>query len=196
MNRAGNSRHQETEQRMQEALLALLEQRTLKEITVRELCEIAGVNKATFYRHYQDIYDLALKTERSIHAGLIRLLDTKKKRTLAQPVAEQELEDMIRYIGEYAIFYREYLKTGHDIFLDERFLGLWEEHIKKQFQAIGVQSERRMQYYCRFFQAGIRTIVCNWLETGQQETPEELAKILWQLSSYRLLTKDGDEDLA
>lgn len=196
MNREGNSRHRETEQRIQEALLALLECKALKEITIRELCERAKVNKATFYRHYQDIYALADKMEDSIHAGLLRLLDAKKKRSFTEPLAQQELEDMIRYIGEHAVFYREYLKTGQDIFLDERFLDLWEMHMKQQFRMLGVLSEKRMQYYCRFYQAGVRMTVLYWLETGRQETPEELASVLWQLSSYRLPEKGGGENLA
>lgn len=186
MNRAGNSRHQETEWKMQDALLSLLAQKALKAITVRELCEAAGLNKATFYRHYQDIYELAEKTEQRIQGGLISLLDKRKERSLPEPVEQRELADMIRYIGEHEIFYREYLKTECDTFLDKRFLHLWENSIRQQFQVFGVTSEKRMQYYYRFYQAGVRTTVSYWLETGCQETPEELAQILWRMSFWRL----------
>lgn len=193
MNREGNSRHRETEIKIQEALLFLLEQKTLKEITVRELCQTANVNKATFYRHYQDIYELMEKIEHGIQAGLIRLLDTGKKRSLTKPVGRQELEEIIHYIGGHATFYREYLNAGYDSFLDKRFLSLWEKCIKRQFQELGVESEKRMQYYYRFIQAGIRTTVLYWLETGQQETPEELAQILWQMSFSRPAGNGGGE---
>lgn len=193
MNQAGNARHQETEERLQRALMVLLEQKPLKNITVRELCEISRINKATFYRHYQDIYGLAGQMERNIHSGLVRLLDMDKKRPLTNLIGEEELSAAISYIGGHAVFYREYLKTGHDTFLDDRFQYLWENYFMTQFQSLGVTSERRMQYYYRFFRSGMVTTILHWLETGQQESPQELASIIWKMSFIRLSGENGGE---
>lgn len=44
---------------MDEALIALLEVKDLEYITVKEICEKAGVNRSTFYLHYETIDDLA-----------------------------------------------------------------------------------------------------------------------------------------
>ena len=38
--------------------MALLKERPLKSITVTELAELADVNRATFYVHFQDVYDM------------------------------------------------------------------------------------------------------------------------------------------
>ncbi len=43
---------------MDEALIALLELKDLEYITVKEICEKAGVNRSTFYLHYETITDL------------------------------------------------------------------------------------------------------------------------------------------
>ena len=182
MNQPGNIRHQETEERLQKAMLDLLEQKSLKNITIRELCVAAQINKATFYRHYQDIYDLAKRMEKNIHAGLMQMLDRKKERLLTELIGEEELSAIISYVGEHAAFYREYLKMGYDTFLDERFRYLWENFFMPQFRSVGVTSERRMQYYYRFFRSGMVTTILYWLETGQQELPQELASILWNMS--------------
>lgn len=40
------------------ALMSLLKEKPLRAITVRELTERADVNRATFYAHYHDIYDM------------------------------------------------------------------------------------------------------------------------------------------
>lgn len=191
MNQAGNIRHRETEERLQKALLEYLERKPMKDITVRELCEAARINKATFYRHYQDIYELAGRTEQKIHSGLMQLLDKKKERRLTELIGEEELSALISYIGEYAVFYREYLKTGHDTFLDERFKHFWENFFMPQFRSLGVTSERRMQYYYRFFQSGMVTTILYWLETGMQESPQELASILWNMSFRQLPEGNG-----
>ena len=44
--------------RMDEALIALLEEKDLEFITVKEICQRAGVNRSTFYLHYETIADL------------------------------------------------------------------------------------------------------------------------------------------
>ena len=52
-----------TKKVLREALLECLKNKSIKEITVKEICEKAGVNRATFYKHYRDCYDLLEQTE-------------------------------------------------------------------------------------------------------------------------------------
>jgi len=48
--------------RMDEALIALLEEKDLEYITVKEICRLAGVNRSTFYLHHETIADLVEET--------------------------------------------------------------------------------------------------------------------------------------
>lgn len=52
------SKYFHTAARMDEAFLALLEQKDFAYITVKELCAAAGVNRSTFYLHYETMGDL------------------------------------------------------------------------------------------------------------------------------------------
>ena len=45
------------------AFTQLLKQKPIQSISIKELCERAGVNRGTFYAHYRDIYDLREKLE-------------------------------------------------------------------------------------------------------------------------------------
>ena len=56
------SKYFNTALRMNEALLALLEEKALEYITVKEICHQAGVNRSTFYLHYETISDLVHET--------------------------------------------------------------------------------------------------------------------------------------
>lgn len=58
MNAKGDANRsvRQTKQRLYEALIHLLQQKSLREITVRELTELAGISRGTFYFHYADIY--------------------------------------------------------------------------------------------------------------------------------------------
>ena len=47
-----------TKKALAASLKKLLEQKTLDKITVVDLAEDCGVNRQTFYYHFQDIYDL------------------------------------------------------------------------------------------------------------------------------------------
>ena len=57
MNKA-KSKYFNTALRLDEALIALLEQKDLEYITVKEICHQAGVNRSTLYLHYETIADL------------------------------------------------------------------------------------------------------------------------------------------
>lgn len=76
MNRAGeeNRSVRNTRRRLREALLRLLEQKPLHEISVKELTELADVNRGTFYFHYQDIFDLLVSMEDAFFEQLDRTL--------------------------------------------------------------------------------------------------------------------------
>ena len=61
MNRS-ESKYFNTALRMDEALAALLEKKDFEYITVKEICDAAGVNRSTFYLHYENTRDLLDET--------------------------------------------------------------------------------------------------------------------------------------
>ena len=78
-------RTKRTRAAIKRAFMTLRAKKTLEKITVKELSELAEINKATFYLHYQDIYDLSDKIENelleeafsSLHPGDADLLDPR-----------------------------------------------------------------------------------------------------------------------
>ena len=52
-------RVRKTEQAIQSAFGKLLLEKNITDITIKELCDNADINKSTFYLHYKDIYDCA-----------------------------------------------------------------------------------------------------------------------------------------
>ncbi len=57
-----NSKYFHTAKLMNEALISLLEIKAYEYITIKEVCEKAGVNRSTFYLHYENMYDLLSET--------------------------------------------------------------------------------------------------------------------------------------
>ena len=59
-------RTKKTQRAIREAFLRLRAKKPLERITVKELVELAEISKATFYLHYQDIYDLSDQLQQEV----------------------------------------------------------------------------------------------------------------------------------
>ena len=67
---------------IKDTFLKLLKKKSVDKITVTELCKAADINRATFYTHYEDCYDLL----RSIEDEFInQFKQTGKKEKLCDP---------------------------------------------------------------------------------------------------------------
>ena len=73
---SGDLRVQRTHKLILEALLDLTVQKGFANVTVRDITQKAGINRATFYRHYQDKFDLLDRYTRAVY----QLLDTSEVR--------------------------------------------------------------------------------------------------------------------
>ena len=51
-------RVRKTRRQLKECLTRLLKGKKIQDITVRELAEMADINRGTFYLHYKDVFDL------------------------------------------------------------------------------------------------------------------------------------------
>ena len=99
MNIKDNKRHQETLQHIYLAFAALLQKQELNNISVTELCEMANVDRSTFYANFDDIPALA----NSLAAEI-------EKQIAAQPHAEGEFAWIFEYILENTELFRIYFK--------------------------------------------------------------------------------------
>lgn len=64
-------RIEKTEKAIRNAFIELRSKKPLEKITVKELCQLACINKSTFYSHYEDIYDLSNTLEIETVASII-----------------------------------------------------------------------------------------------------------------------------
>ena len=85
-------RTKKTQRAIREAFLKLRAKKPLERITVKELTELAEISKATFYLHYQDIYDLSDQLQQeAIEATLAKI--TRPEAFLTDPM--QFMQEMV-----------------------------------------------------------------------------------------------------
>jgi len=59
MNVKNNKRHQGTLENIEKAFVSLLRDNEINKLSVTELCEVAGIDRSTFYANYEDVWALA-----------------------------------------------------------------------------------------------------------------------------------------
>ena len=64
---------------LRNALFQCLKEKSIKDITIKEVCDLAEVNRATFYKHYKDCYDVVREFEQEQLDEFRELLESKDK---------------------------------------------------------------------------------------------------------------------
>uniref|UniRef100_UPI003FEE9132 TetR/AcrR family transcriptional regulator n=1 Tax=Dysosmobacter welbionis TaxID=2093857 RepID=UPI003FEE9132 len=95
------SKYFNTALRMDEALIALLEKKDLEYITVKEICHLAGVNRSTFYLHYETISDLVNETLEMIDRRFLSYFS----KTETEILNSREKEELILVTREHLVPY-------------------------------------------------------------------------------------------
>ena len=75
------SKYFKSAEKMQGALISLLDRKEFEHISIKEICETAGVNRSTFYLHYDNANDLLSETVEAVYKdffGHFRPEDTKE----------------------------------------------------------------------------------------------------------------------
>ena len=95
------SKYYNTALLMDEALLRLLEKKDFEFITITEVCQKAGVNRSTFYLHYENMDDLLVETIQMINKRFNEAFNNKKVN--ASLASKEELffiddENLIHYL--------------------------------------------------------------------------------------------------
>lgn len=61
-----------------QALTKLMQQKQVNEITVKELTDLADINRGTFYLYYKDIFDMLEKIENEFFGKLEGIIDLRE----------------------------------------------------------------------------------------------------------------------
>lgn len=94
---------------MDESFLSLLEKKDFAYITVKEICEKAGVNRSTFYLHYETLSDLLEESAQHIVDQFVSSMPYETAEFLDK-LQKCPLGEMFLITPEYLIPYLNYIK--------------------------------------------------------------------------------------
>ena len=189
---------------LQEAMIELITEKGFDAITVGDIAERAMINRATFYRHYQDKYDLVARIFEEAANHLVE--DMKPLHKDIDPGEKEEnlreiWNPLFEHVAEYARLYRAMLgKNGSPWFaarMREHIIKLIleRERLWKQQVVPRHQIEPAMPQELPVMQLShvlIGTIVW-WLESEKRYTPRQMATWFYRFAFYGYLSARGYE---
>ena len=171
MNTKNNQRSLETRGRIKKALLDTLERKDILDITVSEVCQTAGINRSTFYSHYDGIGEITEELEMEIAANLFKRFNPETY-DANHPFSMDNLTFVLEHIREKQLFYRAYLvQSTSQRQVDWAFSQLLEQVVRPIMRKIHVE-DSATEYYFTFFKSGLIAVILRWLQNDCQEDPE------------------------
>ena len=181
------SKYFNTAIRMDEALISLLEKKDFEYITIKEICAEAGVNRSTFYLHYENTSDLLEETTRYIldkHFAYYSA-DTNSITERFEDCAPQALLFITsEYLTPYLTFIKENqrifkvsIKHFHSMNMEGVYSKMFE-HIFNPILARFHVPERERPYVIKFYLTGVFAIVMEWLDHDCADDMDTMIKII------------------
>ena len=181
------SKYFNTSVKMSDALLDLLKTKPFAYITISEICKKAGVNRSTFYLHYENTADLLAETGQ-------RLLDDFRSYFMVDTVAltahfadceekelnfitEEYLHPYLSYIRDNRHVFATILKHANSFHFDAVFQRLFQHVFDPILHRFGYPAEQR-KYVMMFYLSGINALVLEWLKDGCRKSIEEVSHII------------------
>ena len=173
---------------MDAALIELLEKKDFEYITVKEICDRAGVNRSTFYLHYENTVDLLNEAARYVVEGFLSYFESKKV-----SIDSTDTKELVFVRPEYIIPYLTFIKENQRVFKTAlRHLGTmgFEAYYDRLFRYIfspilerfGISADKR-RYVMRFYLTGITAIAMEWMENECMDPIEKICEIIIQCTT-------------
>ena len=177
MNTANNQKFKHTQQRMEQALLALCKTGDPHKITVTQICQEAHINRSTFYAHFQDIPDMIHKVGVSHIEQMIAFFHDSED-IMQFFVEEAHVIRLLTYVQDNREFFATLIGSNSYKFIHTSLYRLWDRGARAYMEKVGLTDETDMKYHFTFFWAGYLAVLGRWLSSGCQESPEHLARLL------------------
>jgi len=155
-----------------DSIRELMARKPIEKITIKEILETADVSKATFYRHFQDKYDLMNYYFRKSMEDLCSFDVVEMGRG-----EERAVMALTFLSNNKSYFLNAYKSEGFNNFTDYQYQYYYDSYCRSTLAVKGeltTEDEVAIKFYC----AGVAFIVKDWLTGGCKISPENMAELL------------------
>ena len=170
---------------MDEALLLLLQKKEYEFITVKEVCKKAGVNRSTFYLHYETMDDLLQESVEMINRKFRESFGTEAAGfNVKNATREESFLVTPKYLAPYLTFIKEN-KNVFRLFCEKSSLFKAEETMEKMYRDIfrpslekfGVAAGDQPFVFAYYF-SGVAAVIMKWVQLGCEKPTDEVIALI------------------
>lgn len=177
-----NQRVTLTKKLLKEALVHLLHKKPLAQINVSELCKEAGINRATFYRHYGCPGDVLVEFEMDMLYEIREIAG--KPQSMKE--AKNYLDKTCQYLYDRSDIIKHMIRgiTYEDFlgFLNELYGVVLKEQLETaQWKELTNYDADSTKLITTYFGGGGYLLLRQWLMEDIKKTPEEISNLIWSL---------------
>lgn len=188
--------------KMDEALIAILEKKDFPYVTVKEICDKAGVNRSTFYLHYENTSDLLIEATRHVLDKFLSYFSMDTER-ISDGFGTSELDSLFFITPEYLTPYLTFIKENRRIFKTSlkqfgnmRFDEVYDKMFTHIFHPILSRfnvPENERQYVMKFYLSGVTAVVLEWIASGCADDMSIVSDVIIKCIPRIDTRKDTDE---
>ncbi|MCD7774545.1 MAG: TetR/AcrR family transcriptional regulator [Clostridiales bacterium] len=181
------SKYFNTAEKMDAAFLSLIEKKDFEYITVTEICKKAGVNRSTFYLHYENMGDLLSECVENMNRKFFEyfnksLSDIKLEISLLPAdrlflITPEYIIPYLTYISEHRSVFKVVLAKPEIMQTDKTYSALFSEIFNPILKRYNIPEKDRI-YMMDFYIEGLMGIIKRWLKSDCSEPVEDIARIM------------------
>ena len=162
-----------------------IKNKSVNNITVKELVTKADLNRSTFYNYYSDIPDMLNKLEEELYKEFLKTIESHiekcKKNNDISKMAHEFIEDMCNVVKDnYDFCQCIFSKNGDLNFLFE-LEEMVENHLREQFKENFDKKVKSLTYIYSFIKSGFIGVLKTWMKGGCKESSKEIADLIYNL---------------
>lgn len=168
-----------TKRMLKESMLKLLKEKELDTINVTELCREAGVNRATFYRHYEIPRDILMEIQQDFYREL------RQKISLPGTLGDIRyvVEQLCIYMNDHQELLRILVQNNSDTdfadFINDTYLELAKDY--SHMAALKKLSQEDVQFMTLYSAGGSYFVLRSWIMGSFKKSPQEMADYVYSL---------------
>jgi len=169
-----------TRRQLKKGLAALMKEKSVNQITVKELVEEVDINRSTFYLHFKDIQDLLREIEENMEAQIKRAIE-EHPIVSGNENAFYFIEDMFRVLDEEREISKALIGPNGDMGFIHRIERIIKENSRETLEKMFQGKKEDLKYFYAFCLSGCLGLVKVWLNEGEEKSPEEMAQMTFNM---------------
>lgn len=182
MNEKLDRRKKYTRRVLKESLITLLAQKPISDITVKEICDLADINRSTFYTHYSDHYDLLSKIEQEITEDMNQYLNSYSYEKEEESI--QMTQKIIEYVKENKFMFQTLLNKQAAPTFEKRLMELTQSFMMNKWMSDNALRKEESKYLSSFVISGAIHVIKNWIESDMDQSPQNMAIMINNFINY------------